>query len=51
MILQLIEEINALVITLDGESLNEKELEKLHKLSEEQLKQKINDLKLVLHGF
>lgn len=46
----LIDTIEHLSVLLSGDSLSDKEREKLNDLTEEQLEEKINDLKLLLHG-
>lgn len=51
MILDLIEEINGLMILLEGESLDSKERAELQEKSVEDLQKKLNGLKLSLYGF
>lgn len=51
MILDLIEEINGLVILIEGESLCDEQIEDLKESPVEDLKERLTTLKMKLHGF
>lgn len=51
MILDLIEEINGLVILIEGESLKDEQIEDLKESPVEDLKDKLTTLKMKLYGF